>query len=142
MIRYADIYDIPRINELGSLLNENFSQVNSINEMLNDGYSKVLVYIKDDQVVGFITATDLKETCDILHLVVAEEYRHHLIATNLINYLIGELDENCTLITLEVASKNIAAINLYEKFGFEVVNVRKNYYPDGDDAYLMARSSE
>ena len=24
MIRYADIYDIPRINELGSLLNENF----------------------------------------------------------------------------------------------------------------------
>ena len=142
MIRYADIYDIPRINELGSLLNENFSQVNSINEMLNDGYSKVLVYIKDDQVVGFITATDLKETCDILHLVVAEEYRHHLIATNLINYLIGELDENCTLITLEVASKNIAAINLYDKFGFEIVNVRKNYYPDGDDAYLMARSSE
>ena len=55
---------------------------------------------------------------------------------------IGELDENCTLITLEVASKNIAAINLYEKFGFEIVNVRKNYYPDGDDAYLMARSSE
>lgn len=142
MIRYADIYDIPRINELGSLLNENFGQVNSINEMLNDGYSKVLVYIKDDQVVGFIIATDLKETCDILHLVVAEEYRHHLIATNLINYLIGELDENCTLITLEVASKNIAAINLYEKFGFEIVNVRKNYYPDGDDAYLMARSSE
>lgn len=142
MIRYADIYDIPRINELGSLLNENFSQVNSVNEMLNDGYSKVLVYIKDDQVVGFITATDLKETCDILHLVVAEEYRHHLIATNLINYLIGELDENCTLITLEVASKNIAAINLYDKFGFEIVNVRKNYYPDGDDAYLMARSSE
>lgn len=142
MIRYADIYDIPRINELGSLLSENFDQVNSVNEMLNDGYSKVLVYIKDDQVVGFITATDLKETCDILHLVVAEEYRHHLIATNLINYLIGELDENCTLITLEVASKNIAAINLYEKFGFEIVNVRKNYYPDGDDAYLMARSSE
>ena len=142
MIRYADIYDIPRINELGSLLNENFGQVNSVNEMLNDGYSKVLVYIKDDQVVGFITATDLKETCDILHLVVAEEYRHHLIATNLINYLIGELDENCILITLEVASKNIAAINLYEKFGFEIVNVRKNYYPDGDDAYLMARSSE
>ena len=59
MIRYADIYDIPRINELGGLLNENFSQVNSINEMLNDGYSKVLVYIKDEQVVGFITATDL-----------------------------------------------------------------------------------
>ena len=134
MIRYADIYDIPRINELGSLLNENFSQVNSINE--------VLAYIKDEQVVGFITATDLKETCDILHLVVDPVYRHQFIATNLINYLIGELDEHLRLITLEVASKNIPAINLYEKFGFEIVNVRKKYYPDGDDAYLMARSSE
>ena len=92
-------------------------------------------------VVGFITATDLKETCDILSLVVDPKYRNKMVATNLLDYLISELDENLKLITLEVASKNIAAIKLYEKFGFEVVNVRKNYYKD-DDAYLMARESE
>ena len=141
MVRYANVYDIPRINELGSLLNDNFRMVNNINEMLEDKYSKVLVYEEDDMVVGFITATDLKETCDILSLVVDPKYRNKMVATNLLDYLISELDENLKLITLEVASKNIAAIKLYEKLGFEVVNVRKNYYKD-DDAYLMARESE
>ena len=141
MVRYANVYDIPRINELGSLLNDNFRMVNNINEMLEDKYSKVLIYEEDDMVVGFITATDLKETCDILSLVVDPKYRNKMVATNLLDYLISELDENLKLITLEVASKNIAAIKLYEKFGFEVVNVRKNYYKD-DDAYLMARESE
>ena len=51
------------------------------------------------------------------------------------------MDENLKVITLEVATKNIPALNLYEKFGFEVIHVRKNYYKD-DDAYLMSRKSE
>ena len=142
MIRYADIYDIPRINELGSLLEENFSRVYSIREMLDDGVSKVYVYEKDEEIVGFIIATDLIETCDILCLIVDPDYRRMLIATNLIDYLISELDENLKLITLEVRANNKAAIHLYDKFGFEVVNVRKRYYSNGDDAYLMARKSE
>ena len=142
MVRYANVYDIPRILELGSLLNDNFTQVNHLNDMLEDGFSKVLVYENDEKIIGFITATDLGETCDILSLVVDPEYRNRLVASNLIDYLISELDEELKLITLEVDSNNIPAIRLYEKFGFEVVNVRKNYYPNGDDAYLMARKSE
>ena len=64
-----------------------------------------------------------------------------MIATNLIGYLISDLGEELKLLTLEVASKNKAAISLYDKFGFEVVHTREKYY-DGDDAYLMARKSE
>ena len=142
MIREANVFDIPRINELGSLLADNFCDVNHLNDMLEDGVSKVFVYEKDDKIVGFILATDLKETCDILSLVVDPEYRNKLIASNLIDYLISELDDNLKMITLEVRTNNIPAIKLYEKFGFEVVNVRKKYYANGDDAYLMARESE
>ena len=142
MIREPNVLDIPRINELGCLLEENFAKVYSINEMLEDKYSKIYVYEIDDVIVGFIIATDLKETCDILSLIVDPEYRNKKVATNLIDYLISELDENLKLITLEVRANNTAAIHLYDKFGFEVVNVRKKYYSNGDDAYLMARESE
>ena len=141
MVRYANVYDIRRIKELGSLLHDNFVQVNDLNEMLEDGFSKVLVYEEELEVVGFITATDLGETCDIVSLVVDPRYRNKMVASNLIDYLISELSENLKIITLEVDSNNIAAINLYEKFGFEVVNVRRHYYSNGDDAYLMARES-
>ena len=128
MIREPNVLDIPRINELGCLLEENFAKVYSINEMLEDKYSKIYVYEIDDVIVGFI--------------IVDPEYRNRKIAMNLIDYLLSELDENLKLITLEVRANNTAAIHLYDKFGFEVVNVRKKYYSNGDDAYLMARESE
>lgn len=38
---------------------------------------------------------------------------------------------------LEVRVSNFAAMSLYEKFGFEKIGVRKRYYPDGEDAFLM-----
>ncbi|MDE5539899.1 MAG: GNAT family N-acetyltransferase [Bacilli bacterium] len=140
MIREAEVLDIPRINELGLLLHDNFTNVFKINEMLEDGISKVLVYEKDDKIIGFISATHLYDTCDILSLVVDPEYRKQMVASNLLTYLISDLGGTLKLITLEVASKNEAAINLYEKFGFEIIHKRKNYYHD-DDAYLMARKS-
>ena len=138
MIRGASIYDIPRINELGELLHENFKNLTKINEMLEDGVSKVIVYEKNDEILGFISAVHLYDTCDIIDLIVDPKHRRKMIATNLIGYLISDLGEDLKLITLEVAKHNEAAISLYEKFGFEVVNERKNYYKD-DDAYLMAR---
>ena len=141
MIRDANVYDIPRINELGLLLNDNFKRLFNINEMLQDDISKVIVYEKDDKVVGFIIATALYETCDILSIVVDPEYRKQGIATNLMGYLISDLGEELQLVTLEVATKNKEALSLYEKFGFEVVHTREHYY-NGDDAYLMARKSE
>ncbi len=141
MLRNATVYDIPRINELGTLLQDNFTKVYKINEMLEDGISKVIVYEKDDKVVGFISATHLCDTCDILSLVVDPLYRKKMIATNLIGYLISDLGEDLKLVTLEVAVKNEAAISLYEKFGFQIIHKRKKYY-DNDDAYLMARKSD
>ena len=41
-------------------------------------------------------------------------------------------------VTLEVASRNLRAQRLYERFGFAPVGVRRGYYPrSGDDALVM-----
>ena len=41
-------------------------------------------------------------------------------------------------ITLEVRVSNIPAINLYEKFGFKSLGVRKGYYQNNnEDALIM-----
>ena len=55
-------------------------------------------------------------------------------------YIIYKVNEKP--LTLEVRSSNIAAITLYEKFGFEKVGIRKNYYTHNnktEDAILMTR---
>ena len=46
------------------------------------------------------------------------------------------VENNIKKIHLEVSSKNKIAINLYTKFGFTQVGLRKNYYKNSD-AILM-----
>ena len=138
MIRYAQLEDIERINVLGETLHHNFAKLFNVAEMLEDKLAKVLVYIEDEKVVGFIIATCLYENVDILSIVVDPLYRRKHIASNLIDYLFGEIKDTVQVVTLEVAVNNESAINLYKKFGFEVINTRKKYYNDVD-GYLMGR---
>lgn len=41
------------------------------------------------------------------------------------------------ILSLEVNSKNLGAIHLYKKLGFETIRVRKKYYHGIDDALIM-----
>ncbi|WP_411823604.1 GNAT family N-acetyltransferase [Leptospira sp. 'Mane'] len=43
---------------------------------------------------------------------------------------------------LEVKESNSAALSLYEKSGFSVLEKRKKYYPDGSTAIIMLRKKE
>ena len=138
MIREATFKDIQRINELGLTLQSNFTTIYDIKTMLSDGISKVYVYELKNEIVAFLSVTILYETCDILSIVVEKKYQQKGIASNLLAYLITDLGEKNKIITLEVATKNKAALKLYDNFGFKIINIRKNYYPN-DDAYLMAK---
>jgi ribosomal-protein-alanine N-acetyltransferase len=40
---------------------------------------------------------------------------------------------------LEVRESNLPAVQLYKKLGFEISRTIKNYYADGENAYLMAK---
>ncbi len=45
-----------------------------------------------------------------------------------------------TVLTLEVRESNYAAQNLYEKYGFKKLGVRKRYYSDNrEDAWIMTK---
>ena len=141
MIRKMIESDIEQINTLGCLLTLNFSKTNNLNNLQNDKFTKVLVYEEDNIIKGFIMYTELEETTDILDIIVKEEERRKKIASCLLDYMISELKDSVKLITLEVRKSNTPAIELYKKFGFEIVNIREKYY-DNEDAYLMGRRLE
>ena len=138
MIRKAKLQDENQINKLGELLNPNYAKLFKLKDILKEKYSWIYVYEDNNRIKGFLHATVLDETVDIVNIVVDPNYRNQKIASNLLDYLITDLPTTIKLITLEVSVENIPAVNLYQKFGFEIVNCRKNYYPHGD-AYLMGR---
>ena len=136
MVNKITLKDIERFNELGFLINSNFSNVYNLSQILDSQYDDVYGYYIDNKLVGFIHITKLYETMDIVNVVVDGDYRKQGIATKLIDYVIG-LFNDVENVMLEVNENNIAAISLYKKSKFEVISQRNNYY--GSDAALIMK---
>ena len=93
--------------------------------------------IKGELKVKSDTSFDRFKVGNVLY--VEKEYRGQGIGNKLMSRLISIAIENkVTNITLEVRIGNIVARNLYKKFGFREVALRKFYYGD-EDGILMEK---
>ena len=74
------------------------------------------------------------------NIVVKKSYRNRGIGGELLEALIEFCSElRMKTFTLEVDTENEPAIHLYEKFGFKNLGVRKNYYNNSRDAFIMTK---
>ena len=62
-----------------------------------------------------------------------------LCGKSVLRNIIKAKEKHCSLITLEVNERNSTAIHLYKKHGFETVGIRKKYYDNKFDAYIMTK---
>ena len=131
MIRELQENDFIEVNKL--LKNFNY-EINK--ESFNNDFLKVLVY-EDDFIKGILVYQYLYDRLEIDYIIVDSNYRNIGIATKLLKKLENTY-ENINNITLEVRVSNDVAINLYKKFGFREVALRKFYYGD-EDGILMEK---
>lgn len=122
--------------ELGLLVNSNFNNVYKLEELTDSIYDFIFGYFINNQLVGFIHVNKLYETMDVVNIVINPDYRNKRIATSLLNYSINYFDD-INSVMLEVNENNVAAISLYKKNNFIVINKRNNYY--GSDAALIMK---
>ncbi len=93
------------------------------------------------KVVGYVTAAlDKDGYGHIMSIAVDPEFRGMGIGKALIRAVESRLRRDGVKgVRLEVAVSNSIAIKLYEGLGYKLVRVLRNYYPDGEDAYLMIK---
>jgi ribosomal-protein-alanine N-acetyltransferase len=48
------------------------------------------------------------------------------------------IQHGASRITLDVRKSNLPAIHLYQSARFSIIQIRKGFYSNGEDAYLMA----
>jgi ribosomal-protein-alanine N-acetyltransferase len=74
----------------------------------------------------------------IISIAVLKEYRRMGIAKELMRKAADALRiRNVKEVYLEVRESNIAAINLYQKLGYQNYKISKQYYSDGEAAIIM-----
>lgn len=96
------------------------------------------VIIENEKVVAYMGMHCVCGEGHITNIAVHPDYRRKNMASALINdFILHARQNHFEFLTLEVRKSNEAAINLYSKFGFKEVGVRKKYYEQKEDAILM-----
>jgi ribosomal-protein-alanine N-acetyltransferase len=90
-------------------------------------------------IVGYIVCWLVADELHIQRIAIRGDMRKKGIASLLLHEAIKHsVNAKISKATLEVRSSNVAAITLYEKFGFSVNGIRPGYYSDPlDDAFIM-----
>ncbi|MBS7263402.1 MAG: ribosomal protein S18-alanine N-acetyltransferase [Eubacteriales bacterium] len=110
-----------------------------ITDQLNSPFGLYYIAVEDGRVLGYVGSFMGADVVYINNVAVFAAVRRRGIATGLIEALkAGAREREATGLTLEVRSRNLPAIALYEKTGFQRAGFRKNYYTDpSDDAIIM-----
>ena len=129
-----------------------FSVIKLSSENLSENYNPILfnyfyesypngfwVCELNHKIVGFIVGVKLNnETAKILMLSVSKIYQNKGIGGYLLKAFLNEIIlENIKKVDLEVKKTNYRGIKFYKRYGFEIVEIVKEFYENRDDAYIM-----
>ncbi|HAV79024.1 MAG TPA: ribosomal-protein-alanine N-acetyltransferase [Anaerolineae bacterium] len=108
-------------------------------ELTDNPASRCWVYDLDGKIVGMIVAWLLVDEVHIATIATHPEHRKQGIARELLTYALRYMSmEGAVTSFLEVRESNLAAQEMYRKFGYEESGRRKRYYKDtNEDAILM-----
>lgn len=96
---------------------------------------KYLVAKDDERIIGYIGIEKILDEEHIINMAVHPDYQGKGIGKRLMQHVLNDEE----VFFLEVRTSNDTAKSIYEHFGFKVINMRKGYYADGEDAYVMRR---
>lgn len=101
-----------------------------------------LVAAEDGRIVGYGGLLGAGEQGDVVTLAVAVSHWGHGIGSTLLKALIAEaVRRGFAELFLEVRTDNARAQQLYRRYGFTEIGIRRGYYqPSGADALVMRRS--
>jgi ribosomal-protein-alanine N-acetyltransferase len=97
------------------------------------------VYVAYGKIIGYIITCVEGNAAHVISIATDPQYRRRGVGKSLLCTALSLLaKEEVQEVFLEVRVTNEAALSLYRATGFEVVEVLKNYYSDGEDGYRLS----
>jgi ribosomal-protein-alanine N-acetyltransferase len=100
-----------------------------------------IVAERDGRVIGYACYLIVANESHLTNIAVDPLHRRKSVAKRLLDRILDIVNERqCEMLLLEVRTSNHAAITFYERFGFEMLYRRPNYYRRPvEDALVMVR---
>lgn len=107
---------------------------------LERGIFKILGVRDKDRLAGYLAISLIEDEMEILNLAVHSDFRKQGLATRLLERGFEVCrKKGIAKSFLDVKVSNIPAIELYKKFGYVQIGIRKKYYPDTKEDALLFR---
>lgn len=138
-IEKMNINHLEKIKDILEEQFDNFWTESVLKKELENPASTYIVAIDEqNNVVGYAGIWQPIDEAHITNIVTRKDKRKNKIGTRMLEELI-KISKTRKLknITLEVNINNIPAINLYKKYKFDEVGIRKKYYNNTEDAIIM-----
>lgn len=137
-ISKMSINDLENIKHILIVDFDNFWSYEILKEDLTSNTSTFYVAKYLNEIICFAGIKQICDEVELMNIVTKKNYRNMGIASLILKHIISSCKKNdIKCINLEVNSKNSIAINLYKKYNFKQVGLRKRYYNNTDDAILM-----
>jgi [ribosomal protein S18]-alanine N-acetyltransferase len=143
-VKQAIAEDLEQIVALDKLCFDGiWSKEGYLREIYSFNSSLLLLWVTEPQLlpkmIGLGCLWSIVEEAHITLLGIHPEYQRQGLGLFLFHNLLQDaIQRNLERATLEVKTTNQPAINLYQKFGFQVAGRRNNYYPKtGEDAFIL-----
>ncbi|MFC7382623.1 ribosomal protein S18-alanine N-acetyltransferase [Sphaerisporangium rhizosphaerae] len=102
-----------------------------------------IVAVAAGEVVGYAGLAAAGDQADVQTIAVNAGHQRAGIGSAMLRALLEEAGRRgATAVFLEVRADNPPAQAMYERFGFERIGLRREYYDDGTDAIMMMRKLE
>ncbi len=103
--------------------------------------NSIFFVAEQTELVGYIGMQHILDEGYLANVAVDSAYRRSGVGAALLQRLLAfAQQEKLAFITLEVRQSNQPAIRFYQKYGFEVVGRRRNFYESPtEDALLMTK---
>ena len=135
--------DVPAILEIENSSYEFHWTGQIFYDCLNSDYHCLGVELYGE-LVGYIVVSEVLDEAHLLNICFSGKWRNQSFGRVTLSWLFDFLvSRGIKHLFLEVRPSNLSALALYDRLGFEVIGVRKDYYPDEngrEDALAMLKS--
>ena len=140
--RKMRITDVKVVTEVEKkLFSDPWPEQSFANHLGGNDKSFAFVAEKNQIIAGYIVGWYYAGEIHIGNVAVKNEFQNQRLGTFLVSNLFNTFSDY-EVAYLEVRRSNLIAKNLYNKFGFKQIYIRKSYYNDGEDAVVMTKSAK
>ena len=113
-------------------------------ELLENPFAHIFVLKKEMEIIGYVDLWVMYEQAQIASIGIKKEEQSQGYGQKLLEFALSYArDAGVNTMSLEVRKSNQKAIALYQKNGFDIQSIRRDYYQDNhEDAYLMTKEME